>query len=172
MSHKIPLILLSGLLCDEALWQHQLKALKDMADCRVADTTRHDRIEALARDVLAQAPAQFALAGLSMGGAQTINIAFAKPKVFSYVGVYSSGIFLTKTADWEKDHKDGLDDTKGLKLLWFATGSQDFLLNRTKETVELFKKHEFNPVFKETTGGHTWINWQKYLNEFAPQLFQ
>ena len=57
---------------------------------------------------------------------------------------------------------------KGLKLLWFATGKDDFLLARTKETVELFKKHGFNPVFKETSGGHTWINWQQYLNEFAP----
>jgi enterochelin esterase family protein len=45
-------------------------------------------------------------------------------------------------------------------------------MGRTKETVELFKKNGFSPVFKETAGGHTWINWQHYLNEFAPQLFQ
>ena len=41
-----------------------------------------------------------------------------------------------------------------------------------RETVELFKKHGFSPVFKETDGGHTWINWRDYLNEFAPQLFR
>jgi enterochelin esterase family protein len=116
-----------------------------------------------------------AIAGLSMGGAQTLNVAASRPKDFAYVGVFSSGIVFGKTADWEKDHKDGLDDEdarKGMKLLWFATGSDDFLMARTKETVDLFKKHGFDPVFKETTGGHTWINWQKYLNEFAPQLFQ
>ena len=76
---------------------------------------------------------------------------------------------------WEKEHEKGLDDAgakKGLKLLWFATGKDDFLLARTKETVDLLKKHGFKPVFKETSGGHTWINWQQYLNEFAPQLFQ
>jgi enterochelin esterase family protein len=114
-----------------------------------------------------------AVAGLSMGGAQTLNLAVARPKDFAYVGVFSSGVFLDRTADWEKAHKEGLGEEarKGLKLLWFATGKDDFLLNRTKETVALFKKHEFKPVFKETTGGHTWINWQKYLNEFAPQLF-
>jgi enterochelin esterase family protein len=80
-----------------------------------------------------------------------------------------------RAADWEKEHKDGLEDKaaqEGLKLLWFATGKEDFLLARTRETVELFKKHGFTPVFKETVGGHTWINWQKYLNEFAPQLFR
>ena len=116
-----------------------------------------------------------AIAGLSMGGAQTLNIAFSRPKEFGYVGVFSSGVVFGKAADWEKEHKDAFDDAaakKGLKLLWFATGSEDFLMPRTKETVELFKKHGFSPVLKETTGGHTWINWQKYLNEFAPQLFR
>jgi enterochelin esterase-like enzyme len=115
-----------------------------------------------------------AIAGLSMGGAQTLNLAVTRPKDFGYVGVFSSGVVFGKTADWESDHKEGLDDDakKGLKLLWFATGSDDFLMPRTKETVELFKKHGFDPVFKETTGGHTWINWQKYLDEFAPQLFR
>ena len=38
--------------------------------------------------------------------------------------------------------------------------------------MELLKKHGFKPVYKETPGGHTWINWRNYLNEFAPQLFR
>jgi enterochelin esterase family protein len=116
-----------------------------------------------------------AIAGLSMGGAQTLNIAMARPRDFGYVGVFSSGVVFGSTADWAKKNKEALDDAearKGLKLLWFATGSDDFLIGRTKETVALFKKHGFTPVFKETNGGHTWINWQKYLNEFAPPLFR
>ena len=32
--------------------------------------------------------------------------------------------------------------------------------------------HGFKPVFKQTSGGHTWINWRNYLQEFAPMLFQ
>jgi enterochelin esterase family protein len=59
-----------------------------------------------------------------------------------------------------------------LKLLWFATGADDFLVDTTRTTVETFKKHGFSPVYKETGGGHTWINWREYLNEFAPQLFR
>jgi enterochelin esterase family protein len=43
---------------------------------------------------------------------------------------------------------------------------------RTKESVELFKKHGFQPEFVETDGGHTWLKWRDYLNEFAPKLFQ
>jgi enterochelin esterase-like enzyme len=68
-----------------------------------------------------------------------------------------------------------LDDAslkEGLKLLWLSTGSDDFLINNTRSTVEMLKKHGFEPVFNESPGGHTWINWRNYLNEFAPQLFQ
>jgi enterochelin esterase family protein len=116
-----------------------------------------------------------AIAGLSMGGAQTLNLAAAHPEEFGYVGVFSSAVIFGKASDWEKLHEKGLGDAdarQGLKLLWFATGKDDFLIARTRETVGLFKKHGFSPVFKETSGGHTWINWQQYLNEFAPQLFQ
>lgn len=66
---KINLVLLPGLLNDARLWQHQITALAEYADITVADLTRGGSIEALADDVLAQAPAgPFALAGLSMGG--------------------------------------------------------------------------------------------------------
>jgi enterochelin esterase family protein len=116
-----------------------------------------------------------AIAGLSMGGAQTLNIGVPHLKMFSALGVFSSGLFLGKATDWEKEHAGILDDAaarKGLKLLWFATGTKDFLMPRTRETVELFRHHGFSPVFWETEGGHTWVNWRAYLNEFAPQLFR
>jgi enterochelin esterase family protein len=116
-----------------------------------------------------------AIAGLSMGGAQTLAAANARPKDFAYVGVFSSGLLFSKAEDSEKAIQAGLADAqtkKGLKLLWFATGSDDFLLKQTHASVDLFKKSGLEPVFRETSGGHTWINWQLYLNEFAPQLFR
>ena len=80
------------------------------------------------------------------------------------------------TADaWESANAKMLDNAslkKGVKLLWFATGKDDGLITTTAATVEMLKKHGFNPIFKETPGGHTWINWRNYLIEFAPQLFQ
>ena len=115
-----------------------------------------------------------AVAGLSMGGGQTLNLFAAKPTDYGYVGVFSSAVF-ARGNEWEKANKDRLEakETKdGLKVLWFATGKEDFLLDRTKETVALLKKFALKPEFKETGGGHTWINWQQYLNEFAPKLFQ
>jgi enterochelin esterase family protein len=61
---------------------------------------------------------------------------------------------------------------KGLKLLWLSTGKTDFLLDTTVRTVELLKKRGFAPVYQESAGGHTWLNWRDYLHEFAQQLFQ
>jgi enterochelin esterase family protein len=132
-----------------------------------------------------------AIAGLSMGCMQTLNIAVKDLGSYSYIGVFSSGIFgsaPSKTApgakavpaappgpDWEQQNLAALGNAalkKNLKLLWFATGSEDFLLNTTQASVEMLKKHGFSPVYKETSGGHTWINWRNYLYEFAPQLFQ
>jgi enterochelin esterase-like enzyme len=132
-----------------------------------------------------------AMAGLSMGGMQTLNVTMSDLGKFSYIGVFSSGVFSAAPrnpaakdavanapapgADWEQPRLAVLDNPslkKDLKLLWFSTGSEDFLLNTTKATIELLKKHGFNPVYKETTGGHTWVNWRNYLIEFAPQLFQ
>jgi enterochelin esterase family protein len=125
-----------------------------------------------------------AMAGLSMGGAHTINIGIPHIDKFAYLGVYSSGIFgiaggmggaQPQGPSFEEKNKAVLDDGKlkeGLKLFWFATGKDDFLVGTTRATVEMFKKHEFQVVYKETGGAHTWDNWREYLNEFAPQLFQ
>jgi enterochelin esterase-like enzyme len=77
--------------------------------------------------------------------------------------------------EWERLNAAKLDDPnlkKGLKLFWFATGKEDGLMTTTKATVELFEKHGFKPLLKESPGGHTWINWRAYLTEFVPQLFQ
>jgi len=133
-----------------------------------------------------------AIAGLSMGGAQTLSISMSDLARFAYIGVFSSGVFGSAprapaapgaaaapapapSDEWEKQHLAMLDNAalkKDLKLLWFATGSEDFLINTTKATLEMLKKHGFTPVFKESGGGHTWINWRNYLLEFTPQLFQ
>jgi enterochelin esterase-like enzyme len=76
---------------------------------------------------------------------------------------------------FEEQHRAVLDDAKmkkGLDLFWFATGKDDFLVQTSRATVEMLKKHGFTVVYKETAGGHTWANWRDYLHEFAPQLFR
>ncbi|MGD1878527.1 MAG: alpha/beta fold hydrolase [Kiloniellaceae bacterium] len=80
MSDKIPLALLPGLLCDAALWQPQIDALSDIADCRVADLTRHDTTATMAESVLEAMPERFALASLSMGGYVALEIMAQAPE--------------------------------------------------------------------------------------------
>ncbi len=65
---KPTLVLVPGLLCDTELWRKQIDALSDVADCVVADVSRHPSIEAMAHRILAEIDGSFALAGLSMGG--------------------------------------------------------------------------------------------------------
>jgi enterochelin esterase-like enzyme len=130
-----------------------------------------------------------AIAGLSMGGSQTLNASLTHLDKFAYIGVFSSGLIgsfprpaqpgqaappAPTGPSWEETHKADLDNPakKGVKLFWFATGVDDGLMSTSKGTVELLKKHGFSPSLKESAGAHTWINWREYLNEFAPQLFQ
>lgn len=68
MTDTLPLVLLPGLLCDEKLWAPQVEALSGLTQVQIADLTQHDTIEGMATAALANAPARFALAGLSMGG--------------------------------------------------------------------------------------------------------
>ena len=127
-----------------------------------------------------------AIAGLSMGGNQTLNIAISHLEKFSYIGVFSSGIISGRGAAapadnapfgaaWETQHLAALDNTankRGLNLLWLSTGKDDGLITTTRGTVELLTRHGFKPVFIESAGAHTWLNWRDYLSAFAPQLFQ
>jgi enterochelin esterase family protein len=87
----------------------------------------------------------------------------------------AGGFGANQSPTWEEKNKAALDNPdlkKDLKLFWFATGKNDFLLQTSQASVAALKKHGFNVVYKETEGAHTWTNWREYLNEFAPQLFQ
>lgn len=69
MIERAPLVLLPGLICDAALWRHQLDTLGDVAEpIVVADLTRFDDIATAASTLLDELPESFSLAGLSMGG--------------------------------------------------------------------------------------------------------
>lgn len=75
-----PLVLVPGLLCDAALWTHAEHHLAELTDVHVADVTGPETIVDMASAVLEQAPASFALAGLSMGGYVALEIMRRAPE--------------------------------------------------------------------------------------------
>ncbi len=118
-----------------------------------------------------------AIAGLSMGGGQTTRVVTTHPGQFAYVAVWSAGINPQMTADFEKraaallDHPDQAN--KQIKLFSISCGEKDTLaFNGSKNLAEILKKRGIKHDFHISGGGHTWINWRHYLNEFAPRLFQ
>jgi pimeloyl-ACP methyl ester carboxylesterase len=87
---KPALVLLPGLLCDEALWRPQIERFGDRFDIRVADLTRDDSLRGMAGRLLASAPPRFALAGLSMGGYVAQEILREAPGRVSRVALLDS----------------------------------------------------------------------------------
>jgi len=113
-----------------------------------------------------------AIGGLSMGGGQSMNIAFNRPELFRYVvlmspaagGVEQSyGTFL----------KNPSVANKQFKLLWLGVGKDDTLTGPGDRALdELLTKSGVNHTWKLTDGRHEWTVWRHHLYEVAPLLFR
>ncbi len=116
-----------------------------------------------------------AIAGLSMGGGQTLRVFMNHPDQFGYVAIWSAGLFNQNPGDFEKQNPDFLRQVSAInrqvKLVSISVGSQDFALNGSKNLAEVFKKNGLKYEFNQSNGGHTWINWRHYLNDYARRLF-
>ncbi|MBI3678909.1 MAG: hypothetical protein HY235_00635 [Acidobacteria bacterium] len=119
-----------------------------------------------------------ALAGLSMGGAQTINIGLSHPDRFGWMGVFSAGAGFGPNAaqEFEEKYKGVLGAPerfhKQVQLLWIGCGRTDGLLKSAHQLSSTLKKYGIRHTFRETDGAHVWWLWRKYLAELAPQLFR
>lgn len=117
-----------------------------------------------------------AIAGLSMGGAHTLEISMADLGGYAYIGVFSSGVFgIDESDEWQVQHAEALTDAglrDGLEYFWFAIGAEDFLLDTATASVAMLREHGFDIAWHESGGGHTWENWREYLHDFAQELFR
>jgi len=117
-----------------------------------------------------------AMAGLSMGGAHTIQFGLPHADTFHYVGIFSMGLGFGGNADdirrYEQQHAAALARAaKQMKLVYYAIGKEDFLYASVAPTRAMLDRAGIRHVY-ETGGGHTWINWRRYLEDFAPRLFR
>ena len=108
-----------------------------------------------------------AIAGLSMGGGESLYSGLTAPHAFAYVASLSGSIP-------EPAMLEGLDEglNKKLKLLWIACGKDDFLYKRNMAFIETLKEKKVKHVWNETEGAHTWFVWRRNLTALAPQLFR
>jgi enterochelin esterase family protein len=111
-----------------------------------------------------------AIAGLSMGGAESLLTGLNSLDTFTYIGSFSAGGL---GEDYDVLFPK-LDQTvnKDIKLLWIACGTEDRLIEANRKFRDMLsaKYVRFTPI--ETPGMHTWMVWRRNLTAFAPLLFQ
>lgn len=107
-----------------------------------------------------------ALAGLSMGGGQTMNIGFTHLDKFAWLGAFSSGPNARKSADLLPDPAAAKD----LRLLWLSCGKRDGLLHVSQDLHAYMKDHAVPHVWHVTDHAHDAPEWKQSLYWFVQQL--
>lgn len=113
-----------------------------------------------------------AMAGLSMGGAESLSAGLNHPDTFAWVGGFSSATIMLDS-DVSKAFP-GVDAkiNSQLRLLWIACGTDDQLIKSNRQFEDWLTSKGVRFTRIETPGAHTWMVWRRNLTEFAPLLFQ
>jgi enterochelin esterase-like enzyme len=111
-----------------------------------------------------------AIAGLSMGGSESLLTGLNNLDKFAWVGAFSSGGI---PDDFQTDFPS-LDAkaNQQLRLLWIACGTEDRLIAVNRNLREWLKSIGVQHTDIETPGMHTWMVWRRNLAEFAGLLFR
>jgi enterochelin esterase family protein len=111
-----------------------------------------------------------AIAGLSMGGAESLLTGLNNLDKFAYIGAFSSGGF---TEEYAKQFP-GVDSkaNEKIRLLWIACGTDDGLIAANRKFRAWLKDSGVKHEDVETPGAHTWMVWRRNLAAFTPLLFQ
>lgn len=119
-------------------------------------------------------PNSRAMAGLSMGGIQTLNTSLNNLGTFRYVGIFGSGWFNQADRQWFYDNRQDVIGrlNRELKVFWWGWGYTDFARPGAEEITDYFKSRGVRLSTRVTPGGHVWRNWRDNLHEFAPLLFR
>nr|WP_321408602.1 alpha/beta hydrolase-fold protein [uncultured Carboxylicivirga sp.] len=123
-------------------------------------------------------PQSRALAGLSMGGLQTLYAGLHNTDLFNYLGVFSSGWIhpmqddiAGKEYNFMKQNADLLN--KNLKMFWLSMGGkEDVAWKNCQRMLEKFDEMKIEYSYDEYPGGHTWPVWRNNLYHFSQYLFK
>ena len=111
-----------------------------------------------------------AIAGLSMGGSESLLVGLNALDRFAYVGAFSSGGLNTNFVS-QFPALDAKANAQ-LRLLWIGCGEQDGLLAPNQKLSEWLTEKGIRHTWVHTPGQHSFRVWRRYLADFAPLLFQ
>ena len=118
-------------------------------------------------------PEHRAIAGLSMGGGQTINLAFGRPELFRYVALMSPAASGRVAEYYANVMKAPEVLNRQFKLFWVGVGKDDGLTGPGDHAfVAALNKHGIKHTFEVTPGRHEWTVWRHHLAKVAPLLFR
>jgi enterochelin esterase-like enzyme len=117
-----------------------------------------------------------ALAGLSMGGGQAMQIGLRHPDTFSYVGAFSGALFgkLDVKTSYGGAFADPAKFNKQFRLLWLGAGTEEQRFHQSAKALhEALAQAGIKSVFVDSPGtAHEWQTWRRALYDFAPRLFR
>ena len=132
-----------------------------------------------------------AVAGLSMGGFHSFHLNHYWAGVFDYVGLFSPAILPSHSQEELHDksisgfdrqldygtpaYNNWMDEMRGQATLppalWIGMGRKDFLYGQLQQLRGWLDSNGYEYTYFESTGGHTWTNWQEYLQRFLKVCF-
>lgn len=111
-----------------------------------------------------------AIAGLSMGGAESLQTGLNNLDKFGWIGAFSSALW---GADYSGQFPALTDKSNSqLRLLWIACGKQDGLFGGNQQFCAWLQSRKVRYTWVETPGDHNFRVWRRNLSAFAPLLFQ
>ena len=110
-----------------------------------------------------------AIAGLSMGGGQTVTTTNNNPNLFGYIGVFSAG---GRVGDQTFESQLTQLKRNGVRLYWTGAGDTDMTRAGTLALEADLKSKEIPTSYKEIPGRHYWFLWRDFLSDYAAQIFK
>jgi len=134
--------------------------------------------EALITEVIPRVEAEYsvikdrnsrAIAGLSMGGSESLLTGLNNLDKFGWIGAFSTGGI---TEEFDKEFPAvNPKSTESLHLLWIACGTDDRLIDINRKVRAWLASKNIKHVDMETPGYHTWMVWRRNLTEFSSLIF-
>jgi enterochelin esterase-like enzyme len=146
---------------------------------RFSDTLFHEVMPLVKRQYpISDKREDHAVAGLSMGGAESLLVGLNHVDDFAYVGGFSSAPLGGTEQDGfalpfpNISAQSAADINTRLRLLWIACGTEDGLFKPNQNFIAWLKEKGLQPTVIQTPGMHVWMVWRDNLSHFAPLLFQ